>query len=339
MIKAVLVGCGGISHAWLTAAAKIPGLEIAGLVDVRAEAARARAAEFKLPGAVLGTELAEVLDRVKPDAVFDCTVPPAHADVCVSALGKGCHVLGEKPMADSLDAAHRILSAARAAGKLHAVTQTRRYDRNLRRMKRFLDSGAQGRIGTVHCDFMIGAHFGGFRDRMRHVLVEDMAIHTFDAARFLIGTDPASVFCREWNPPGSWYDHDASAAAIFEMTGGCVYTYRGSWCAEGLNTSWECDWRFIGERGSATWDGHGGIRAQVVESSGGFHSVWKDLSILPLEPSDKDGGHLGVITEFVECVRTGAVPETAGEDNIKSLAMVLGAVESSEGGRLVPVRW
>src|SRR6266581_2652143 len=72
----------------------------------------------------------------------------------------------------------------------------------------------------------IGAHFEGFRQHMRHVLLLDMAIHTFDAARLLTGADPVSVYCKEWNPVGSWYDHDASAVAFFEMTNGIVYTYR-----------------------------------------------------------------------------------------------------------------
>ena len=80
-----------------------------------------------------------------------------------------------------------------------------------------MQSGAVGPLTTVNCDFYIGAHFGGFRDRMEHVLLLDMAIHTFDQARFIMGADPVSVYCNEWNPAGSWYDHDASAIAIFEM--------------------------------------------------------------------------------------------------------------------------
>ena len=52
--------------------------------------------------------------------------------------------------------------------------------------------------------------------------------------RLLTAADPVSVYCHEWNPAGSWYDHDASAVAFFEMSDGLVYTYRGSWCAEGL---------------------------------------------------------------------------------------------------------
>lgn len=338
-MKAVLVGCGGISGAWLDAARKIPELTIAGLVDVRGDAARARAAEFGLGHAVVGTALAEVLDRTRPDAVFDCTVPSAHAEVALTAFARGCHVLGEKPMAHSLDAARAMVAAARKAGRLHAITQTRRWDRRLRRVQRFLATGVLGRLGTVHCDFMIGAHFGGFRDRMRHVLIEDMAIHTFDAARFMIGADPVRVWCKEWNPSGSWFDHDASAAAVFDFAGGCVYAYRGSWCAEGLNTTWEGTWRFVGDRGSATWDGGEHIRAQVVAETGGFQSAWKDADVPPALPDDKDGGHLGALKEFVACVRDGTPPETAGEDNIKSLAMVLAAVESSERGGTVDVRW
>ena len=36
----------------------------------------------------------------------------------------------------------------------------------------------------------------------------------------ITGADPVSVYCKEWNPAGSWYDRDASAVAVFEMTGG-----------------------------------------------------------------------------------------------------------------------
>jgi predicted dehydrogenase len=76
----------------------------------------------------------------------------------------------------------------------------------------------------VNADFYIGAHFGGFRDQMQHVLLLDMAIHSFDQARMVMQADPVSVYCREWNPKGSWYQHGASVVAVFEMTGGIVYT-------------------------------------------------------------------------------------------------------------------
>ena len=56
-----------------------------------------------------------------------------------------------------------------------------------------------------------------------------------------------------------------------------------------------------------------------------------------LDPRDRIGGHLGVIRDFVAAVGSGSPPETAGTDNIKSLAMVFGAIESAEAGRRVEI--
>ncbi|MBM3458686.1 MAG: Gfo/Idh/MocA family oxidoreductase [Armatimonadetes bacterium] len=338
-LRAVLVGCGGMSAAWLRAAREIPDLELVGLVDVREEAARRRAEEFALTGARLDTDLAGTLQTLRPDIVFDCTVPEAHHLVTLEALRHGCHVLGEKPLADSLEHAQEGVAAAEAAGRHYAVIQNRRYDQRIRRLRRLVASGAVGPLTQVNSDFYIGTHFGGFRDRMEHVLLLDMAIHTFDMARLITGADPVAVYCREWNPRGSWYDHDASAIALFEMTGGVVYTYRGSWCAEGLNTSWEADWRLVGEHGSITWDGRETLRAQAVTAVEGFHATVAEVPIPDVEPGDRDGGHAGLLREFVECVRTGATPETTCTDNIKSLAMVFAAIESARQNTPVPVRW
>jgi len=331
-----MVGCGGISAAWLGAAKDIDDLEIVGLVDLNEGAAKRRRDEFNLSSAVTGADLELMLADLRPDAVFDCTVPEAHVTTTLTALESGCHVLGEKPLADTMENAREMVAAARKAGKIYAVIQNRRYDPNIRAYRSLIESGKLGALTTLSSDFYIGAHFGGFRDRMEHVLLLDMAIHTFDAARLISGADPVAVYCREWNPSGSWYDHDASAIAIFEMTNGIIYTYRGSWCAEGLNTTWESDWRAICERGSATWDGASGFRAQAVSETGGFFSKWEDIEAGALE-NPKQGGHAGLIREFVDCVHTGKTPETICTDNIKSLAMVFGAIESAETGRRVEI--
>lgn len=337
-LRAVLVGCGSMSAAWLQAARHVPGLEIVGLVDLNEAAAQARATEYA-PQAAVGVGLEALLDQTRPDLVFDCTVPEAHHGVTLTALRHGCHVLGEKPLADTLEHAREMVTAAKAADKLYAVIQNRRYDARVRRLRAFVASGALGPLTTMHSDFFLGAHFGGFRDRMEHPLVLDMAIHTFDMARFLTGADPVSVYCKEWNPRGSWYEHAASAVAVFELTGGLVYTYRGSWCAEGHNTSWEAEWRLIGERGSAKWDGFEQMEAQVVAERTGFRYRLQDLEIPPAAPGAKNGGHQGLIHEFVDCVRTGTTPETAAADNIKSLAMVFAALESARQKREVAVEW
>lgn len=338
-LRIVLVGCGAMSRAWLQTATELADVEVVGLVDIYEEAAHARARELQLTQALIGTDLGEVLARTRPDIVFNCTIPEAHLQTSLQALEAGCHVLSEKPLAASLEAARTLVAAAQRVDRYFAVMQNRRYDANILRVHHALASGELGALTTVNSDFYIGAHFGGFRDHMRHVLLLDMAIHTFDAARFLTGADPVSVYCHEWNPAGSWYDHDASAIAIFEMTGGLMYTYRGSWCAEGLATTWESDWRLIAERGSITWDGGEDIRVQQVQETGGFLSTFRDVEPDLVERTERTQGHSSAIRDFIACVREGRAPQTSGTDNIKSLAMVFAAIESAESGKRVAVSW
>lgn len=336
-IKVVLVGCGRMSQVWLNTVISVPDVEIVGLVDIVEEMAGTRATEYHLQNAIIGSDLSDILERTSPDVVLNCTVPDAHYGVVMEALRHGCHILSEKPMADTMEQAREMALAAQQAGKIFAVIQNRRYDRNIRRLRSLLASHTLGLITTVNSDFYIGAHFEGFRQHMRHVLLLDMAIHTFDAARLLTGADPISVYCKEWNPTGSWYDHDASAVAIFEMTNGIVYTYRGSWCASGAPTTWESDWRIIAQNGSVTWDGGEHFQAQIVTEAGGFISKYGDIAIPAYSPQDPIDGHAGNIHEFFSCIRTGRQPETAASDNIKSLAMVLGAIESAETGKPVAI--
>ena len=238
--------------------------------------------------------------------MFDVVVPAARRDVALSAFAHHCHLLTEKPLADSPDNARAIIEAARAAGRIHAVVQNRRYLANVRRIRRFLDSGAIGAPTSIHADFFVAPHFGGFREEMRHVLLLDMAIHTFDAARYMVNGEPLGVYCQEWEPPNSWYRQGSSAIAIFEIGGGKVFTYRGSWCADGFRTSWEGAWRIVGERGSLVWDGFDNLRAEVARPvrEGLFDQV-EPLDVPPLDPRDRIGGHLGVIQDFVRAVADG----------------------------------
>ena len=345
--RAVLAGCGQMSGAWLTAVRDISELEIVGLVDLREDAARARATEFGL-NVPVGTDLAVVLDATRAEILFDCTIPEAHHDNALTAFARGVHVLGEKPLAHSLEHARAMVEAAKAAGCTHAVVQNRRFDPNIRRLSRFVKTEQLGAVTTLNADFYIGAHFGGFRDSMRDVLLLDMAIHTFDAARLLLGCDPVSVYCLEWNPQGSWYAHGSSAVCVFQMSDGSVFNYRGSWCSEGFDTTWEADWRVIGTRGSLRWDGAESLTASVVSraptrsADGGwsaFGSQHRQCSLPPADPQDTAVGHEGTIRNFLAALRDGSEPETVSSDNIKSLAMVFAAIESARLERKVAVRW
>lgn len=328
-----------MARGWLNALLEKPELkgrvEIVGLVDLDASAARARAEEFGLTQAAIGTDLGEMIERTGAELVFDIVVPAARRAVVSLALSRGCHVLSEKPMAASLDEARALLALAEKAGRIHAVVQNRRYIDGVRRMRRFVESGAIGTLTGVHCDFFLAPHFGGFREQMDNVLLLDMAIHTFDAARFVSGRVPETVYCVETNPEGSWYAHGAAANAIFTLSGGAVFTYRGSWCAEGERTSWESAWRLVGSKGMLTWDGADRFEASIAGSETGLLRGAQPVEVPPAEDETKTHGHASVLIDFLRAIETGEGPETVGHDNIHSLAMVFGAIKSARTGQPV----
>lgn len=338
---AVLAGCGGMSKGWLSAISEHPMLKgrvsISGLVDLDRATAEARANEFGLTHAVIGTDLDAVLAQAKPDLLFDVVIPAARAGVVETGLRHGCHVLSEKPMATSLTEAKALIAHAQAAGRVHGVVQNRRFIAGVRRIRRLIESGALGSLASLNCDFFIGAHFGGFRDDMENVLLLDMAIHTLDAARFMSGKAPRAVYCLQTNPPGSWYRHGAAANAIFEFEDDVVFNYRGSWAAEGANTSWESAWRIVGSKGTLLWDGEDRFEANVVASDTGFFRELAPIDVPPPADEDQTHGHASVIADFLAAIESTRQPETVGSDNIKSLAMVFAAIDSARQGKRIEI--
>ncbi len=342
-LRVVLAGCGGMANAWINIALKIPQIKLVGLVDVRREAAEAKAAKFNLPPEMVYPNLRRAIKKTQANVVFDVTVPAAHHQVALTAFKYGCHVLGEKPMSDTLARARKMVAAAEKAGVSYGVTQTRRPNLGAISAAAFIDSGQLGGVEEIHSDFYIGAHFGGFRDEMDEVLLVDMAIHTFDQARQIGGCDPVSVYCQSWNPPHSWYKGNASACAIFQMKTRdgrpLIYTYRGSWCNEGLQTSWNGDWRITGPKGTIRWDGEQSIKASLIKPGGEhkFNSEMLEMEVPHVQWPY--GGHEMMLRNFVEHLMQGTALICPCQDNIKSLAMVLAAVQSAKKGRPVPVVW
>jgi len=339
--RAVLCGCGAMAKGWLRALTQSKVLrekvEIVGLVDLNQATAGALAAEFHLGHILIGTDLTEVLRGSRADLLFDIVVPAARRAVVAAGLAHGCHVLSEKPMAATLDEARELRRLATAASRVHAIVQNRRFIGGVRRIRRLIQSGALGELTALHCDFFLGPHFGGFREQMDNVLLLDMAIHTFDAARFMSGKEPLAVYCHEYNPEGSWYRHGAAANAIFEFSDNVAFTYRGSWCAEGANTSWESAWRITGSKGTLLWDGGERFEANVVTGSEGFLRAVGAIAVPEAEDSADTNGHTSVIERFIRAIDAGTVPETDGSDNIKSLAMVFGAIDSAREGKRVTI--
>jgi predicted dehydrogenase len=330
----VLVGAGGMGRGWAANLRDSADTVLAGWVDVRAEGLTQAADALAVRPAYLGPSLDEALARVRPDFVVDATPPTSHHDVTLQALAAGVPVLGEKPMAASMEQARAMVAAAERSGLLYVVSQNRRYDYNLQAL-RALVAEVIGPLGLLNADYYMGDHAPGHVRDLSNPLLLDMAIHTFDAARYLSGAEPVSVYCEAFNPPWSWYAGPACASAIFELTGGLRFTYRGSSCSDGVATTWDAEWRAVGARGTAVWDGRGAPRAEIVEAMEGPRARLREVR--PDVETREAEGIRGTLREFVRALRTGVPPMSECHDNIKSVAMVFAAMESAATGRRVQV--
>jgi predicted dehydrogenase len=318
-LRVVVVGAGGMGRAWLRTVEESPLVELAGIVDLDLEAARAAAAWLGRPDLPVGAGTARLASDVGAQAVINVTVPAAHHPVTTEALAAGLPVLGEKPVASTVAQGLSLAAAAELHGQLFMVSQSRRYNRQLFEAKRL--SASLGRVGIVSAEFFKAPHFGGFRDAMDHPLLLDMAIHQFDMARFLLDADPVSVFCQEYNPSWSWYRGDAGATAVFEMSGGERFVFTGSWCSPGQETSWNASWRISGESGTVLWDGDNEPVTSLAPDGGSSDDPGQEIA--------------GSLRDFVAAVRTGSIPMGRVHQNIMSLAMVEAAILSAATGSRV----
>lgn len=335
--KVIIAGCGNMANVWADYALTREDTTIVGLVDIFPEAAKSFAERKDLQCPIF-SDISEAIQATGANLVLDITVPASHYSIASTAMKLGCNVLAEKPLAETIDQCNELVSMAAEYGKTHAIMQNRRFDPRIRALRKLITDNTIGKVGFVSADFFIGAHFGGFRDAMESPLLLDMAIHTFDQARMILGADPVSVYCHEFNPQGSWYKGNAMALCIFEMSDGSVFDYRGSWCAEGAPTSWEASWRIIGDKGTAIWDGHGLPYADIMKpepQEGKFMNEYDRLNgeeiVMPLT------FHQGCLEDMFTALSEHRKPETDSSDNIYSMAMVMAAVESSRLGQKVNI--
>ena len=322
-IKIIQIGAGAMGRGWLRTVRANPDIELVGLVDLDVDLAARAAAESGHAGVPVADSLAALLPSVSADALINVTIPEAHASTTQQALFAGLPVLCEKPIAPTVATGLAMAAASEASGRLLMISQSRRYFNGFTQLRQMV--GDLGRIGTVTCEFFKAPHFGGFRDAMDHPLLVDMAIHTFDAARALLNSNPVSVYCDAYNPSWSWYAGDAAANAIFTFADGVRFGYHGSWCAPGQETSWNGTWRVSAENGTAGWDGD---HEPTVERI--------DDPAAKVPPSPEAPEQIaGSLAEFVGHLRAGTVPQTRAAANVLSLAMVEAAVRSAAEQRPV----
>jgi len=118
-VRLGVLGSGAMGRNHARILASLPGAELTGIYDLRREVAEAVAAEH-------GTRVfpsAEAL-AAAVDAMVLAVPTVLHAEIGCELLGRGLHLLVEKPLAASLPEADRLLAAAAASGRVLAVGHT-----------------------------------------------------------------------------------------------------------------------------------------------------------------------------------------------------------------------
>lgn len=114
-IRVLVVGCGNMGASHATAYHTVGGFQICGLVSTGHSKDTLNA---KLGGGyAMFSDYTEALEKTKPDAVCISTYPDTHESFAIQACHHGCHVFIEKPVADTVAGAERVVAAAIKAKK------------------------------------------------------------------------------------------------------------------------------------------------------------------------------------------------------------------------------
>ncbi len=205
-----LIGYGlwGRHHA--RAIAKAPGATLAAIA-CRTEATAAIARQ-EFPDVPVYLDHRDLLDRTDVDAV-DVVVPnDLHAEIGVAALARGKDVLLEKPLAPTLEACDRLITAARRSGRILTVGHELRLSMQWGRIKALIDAGDIGEpmcavVNLFRFPYRPGADGWRYQgERVGSWILEEL-VHHFDFLMWYFERwgDPVSVSAvgntRERRPP------------------------------------------------------------------------------------------------------------------------------------------
>jgi len=196
------------------------------------------------------TSWQDVVARKDIDIVDICTPGDAHMPVAVAAAEAKKVVFCEKPLANSLPEAERMLDAVERAHVLHMLCHNYRRMPAVALAKQLIDEGTIGTIdhyrGTYLQDWIVDPEFPRVwrleKARSGSGALGDLVSHAVDTARYLVGeiaevTGMTKTFITERPLPGSRtrapVDVDDAALALIRFQSGAVGSVEGSRFATG----------------------------------------------------------------------------------------------------------
>lgn len=188
-----LIGAGRIGQVHAsTIRTRVPQADLVAVADVVEASAKATASKFHIDR--YSNDPQTIINDPNIAAVLICSSTDTHAPLIEAAANAGKHIFCEKPIALDLAQIDQALAAVDRAGVKLQIGFNRRFDANFRRARAAV---VQGEIGEPHILHIIS------RDpapppiayvKVSGGIFMDMAIHDFDMARYLIGSEVDEVY-------------------------------------------------------------------------------------------------------------------------------------------------
>ena len=189
MMRVAVIGVGSMGRNHVRVYTEMPEVELVAVVDANPTAGEQIAHRYHVP---YYTDVCEMLEKERPDAVSVAVPTSLHYTVAKQVLEAGCHVLVEKPIASTLEDAEDLICTADRLDRILMVGHIERFNPAIIELKRRLEAGELGQI------FQINARrLGPFPTRISDVgVVMDLAPHDLDIMRYLTGSEVANIYAR-----------------------------------------------------------------------------------------------------------------------------------------------
>jgi len=335
MLRAALIGCGNIgAGGHLPAYAHIPEAELVAVCDAVEELAHAAA---ERSGATVYTDYRRLLEQEDIEMVDICLPTYLHAQAVIAAMEAGKHVLCEKPMAHTLEAADAMIEAAQTNGVKLMIGQVRRFDHRYTSIKEQLDAGKVGRpvfIRRAERQFLpFPPEAWQWDPRRGGGVILDIGVHVTDLFRWYLGQEAVEVYAvarsvREAARAAGSYDH---AFITCKFDGGGVGFAETSWAyPQGFGGTLYAQLDVVGTEGKIQYADKdtNPMLTYTTEKGHALPRYFRFMSTTEYAFEEE-------IRHFVRCVLDDQEPAVSPEGARSALEMALAAQRSAETGEPV----
>lgn len=339
MTRVAIAGLGkmGLMHAAVVSA--LPDAQIVAVADPQTQlAAHIRSLGLEAP---FFPSLDALLAQTPVDAVMICTPASTHLAAAEACLARGVHVFIEKPLADTLAAAQRMVELAAAAPGVHAVGYMKAHLPLYQHLRGLVQGGALGTVHQVHASVYLSQVFrtpnGWVYDRARSGggIVINSTCHLLHLLQWFFG-DVRGVFARTRSIHSGVED---AATIILEHASGVVSSVDTSWSTQGYPVE-HTEVHVIGDAGSLTMTDERArlhlTRAHSEYPQGwtAFHRSQFDRAPLDLSADYGGEGYANEDADFLAACAGAGTPLVTWQDGLRVQAIIDAIYRSADEGHV-----